>query len=358
MYRAPRVPVVLPDTGPRARRRVQPAPRVAAAPAGGAGPVPLRLPIGAGSPPLGAGEGAWGKPRATAREGPRACAGRMTGGAQRRADRFPLKGENLGSAARPEAAKRMAAFHTLSGRVPAAPKPLKRNGKPSQTASGARQCSRSSIWPVARRCLSSFSRVKGSASNIPRGQPDALEDRAELAGAALGVPGGLEFRHVLADLGETDPVAAGVAAGVPDGQRAAREGPRHDLGDLADPVVAGIRADVEALARHRLPVGGQRAEHRLADVLDVHDRPPGRAVRGHADLANGVGEAAEVVQHHVEALPRAGAVGGGVAHEDRGEGLVGQRAPRPSPRGSCTGHRRSAAPASLSSVRISSPPAP
>ena len=56
------------------------------------------------------------------------------------------------------------------------------------------------------------------------------------------------------------------------------------------------------------------------------DRPPGRAVRGHADLADRVGEAAEVVEDEVEALPRARAVGGGVAHEDRGEVVVHQLA--------------------------------
>ena len=74
-----------------------------------------------------------------------------------------------------------------------------------------------------------------------RGQPDALEDGAQLAGAALGGPGGAELGHALADLGEGHPVAAGVAARLADGQRAAGEGLRHDLGDLADAVVLRCR---------------------------------------------------------------------------------------------------------------------
>ena len=109
-----------------------------------------------------------------------------------------------------------------------------------------------SIWSVSRRCLSSFSRVKGAASNISRVSPMRSKTARSWRAPRSAVQAVSELGHVLADLGEGDAVAAGVAAAVADGQRAAGEGRGDDLGDLADAVVLAVGADVEGLAGDRL----------------------------------------------------------------------------------------------------------
>src|SRR4051794_7940006 len=92
-------------------------------------------------------------------------------------------------------------------------------------------------------------------------------------------------------------VAAVVAAGRAEGHLAALELGRDDLGDLLDAVVLRVVADVEGLAGDCLARSLQGAEDRLADVLDMHERAPGRSVAGHADLPGGVGPSGEIVEN-------------------------------------------------------------
>ena len=75
---------------------------------------------------------------------------------------------------------------------------------------------------------------------------------------------------------------------------------------------------------HRLAGRGEDGEERAADVLDVDDGSPGRAIALEEDLARGEGPGDEVVEHDVEAQPGGDPVGGRAAQEDGREGIVGQ----------------------------------
>src|SRR6185436_20570918 len=90
------------------------------------------------------------------------------------------------------------------------------------------------------------------------------------------------------------------------------------------PVVLIVAADVEGLPAHHVAWGGQDGDEGSRDVLDVDDRPPGRAVALEEDLAGGEGPGDEVVEHDVEAETGGDPVGGGAPQESRAEGAVGQ----------------------------------
>ena len=53
---------------------------------------------------------------------------------------------------------------------------------------------------------------------------------------------------------------------------------RDHLGDVADLDVVLVPTDVEGLVVHHLARCLEHGEERAADVLDVHERPPRRAV--------------------------------------------------------------------------------
>src|ERR1700720_2745974 len=69
----------------------------------------------------------------------------------------------------------------------------------------------------------------------------------------------------------------------------------------------------------------QSEDDRLADVFDMDERPPRRAVAGHPDLFGGPREPGQVVKNDVEAHTRASAECRGVAQEHRREICVGER---------------------------------
>src|SRR6185312_1487159 len=119
------------------------------------------------------------------------------------------------------------------------------------------------------------------------GHLDLAEDIAQLGRAAFGRPLAAEVRQVLAYLGEGDAIAAGVAAARAEAQGATREFGCHDLGDLADAVVLLVAADVEDLVMHGLARRLEREADRLADVVDMDQRPPRRAVAGHLHFLGG-----------------------------------------------------------------------
>src|SRR5438105_4877397 len=125
-------------------------------------------------------------------------------------------------------------------------------------------------------------------------EPHRLVRFVELPGALAGVPLGLERGQLAADLGEIGAVVAFVRSGVlREGDLAARHRLLHDLGDLADPEVLVVAPDVEGLSVHRLAGRGEDGEERAADVLDVDDGSPGRAIALEEDLARGEGPGAQ-----------------------------------------------------------------
>src|ERR1700730_10550602 len=73
----------------------------------------------------------------------------------------------------------------------------------------------------------------------------------------------------------------------------------------------------------------QSEDDRLADVFDMDERPPRRAVAGHPDLFGGPGEPGEVIENDVEPHSWAGAECSGVAQEHRRETSIGERADIP-----------------------------
>ena len=86
-----------------------------------------------------------------------------------------------------------------------------------------------------------------------------------------------------------------------------------DIGDLPNAIVVGVVTYVEDLAANGVLGSFQYADDCLANVRDVHERAPWRAVARHCDSLCGPCEAGEVVQHDVEAHARRRAVGGGIS---------------------------------------------
>src|SRR5688572_22808696 len=148
---------------------------------------------------------------------------------------------------------------------------------------------------------------------------DPLEHLEQLLGAAAHVPARREAGQPLGDLVEAHLVVALVAAPAAEGDGAARESLAHDRGDVANLVVLAVGADVERLAVDCLARRLEGAGGRLADVEDMHQWPPGRAVGIHPDLPVAPGEAREVVHDEIETLAWRCAIGGGVPQEGRRE---------------------------------------
>src|SRR5437773_1605609 len=110
-------------------------------------------------------------------------------------------------------------------------------------------------------------------------ETDAAIDGRELFSAPAGGPLRLELGQEPMDLLEIRPIAAGVRTAA---RRVLDAGARNDvpddLGEIADPVVLGGLAHVERLVVDRVARRRQDGEKGAADVLDVHDRPPGLPV--------------------------------------------------------------------------------
>ena len=102
----------------------------------------------------------------------------------------------------------------------------------------------------------------------------------ELLGATAGVPLRLKGRQHAGDLGEIDAIGALVRTGV--GRHldpAARHHIGDDLGDVADAIIVRGAADIERLVVHALLGRFEGGDEGAGDVLDMHDRTPGRPVR-------------------------------------------------------------------------------
>ena len=94
---------------------------------------------------------------------------------------------------------------------------------------------------------------------------------------------------------------------------------------MANLVVLDRPSHVERLVVDDLAGRVQYRQERARDVLDVDQRPPGRAVAGDQHLAGGVGERDQVVDDEVAAQPGRHAVRRGVAQERRAERRVRER---------------------------------
>ena len=149
--------------------------------------------------------------------------------------------------------------------------------------------------------------------------------RASHCGWKLG-----EHARDLAEVGAVVPLVRAGAVG--EGDLAAGHRLLHDLGDLPDPVVLVVPADVEGLGVHRARAGRVRTARkaRLMSSMCTIGRQ-GRAVALEQHLARGEGPGDEVVEHDVEAQPRRDAVGRGAAQEGGAEGVVGQLGRRRAP---------------------------
>src|SRR5579863_7031290 len=116
--------------------------------------------------------------------------------------------------------------------------------------------------------------------------------RAVTRGATALIPGELPMNPV-----EVDSVAAIVAAALADAELAAGELLGHDLRQLAHAKVLLRVADIEYLAAYGRRGRDQGAIDGFADVIHVHDRPPGTAIARHGDPLHRVRHGAQVVQY-------------------------------------------------------------
>ena len=119
------------------------------------------------------------------------------------------------------------------------------------------------------------------------------------------------------DLVKGGPVAAVVSAWPAKGHGAAVKDLSDYGGNFANAVILLVVADVKDFVVHCLTRRLQGEDDRLADVLDVDQRPPRRAVARHPDLSRGPGKAGKIVEDNVEAHARAGAECSRVAQEHR-----------------------------------------
>lgn len=156
-------------------------------------------------------------------------------------------------------------------------------------------------------------------------EADARVGLVQLLDAAAHGPLRLEFVDGPRQQVAVDTVAAQVRAGpLGEADLAAGHHAVDDLGHLADAVVLGGGADVEGPAMHERAVGLQQGDVGAGDVLDMHQRPPGRAVALEVHLAGREGPRGQVVDHQVEADARRQPVRGRGAQEHGAEVVASQ----------------------------------
>src|SRR5438067_1782687 len=145
-------------------------------------------------------------------------------------------------------------------------------------------------------------------------QADCPVRFVELPRALARVPMRPERGQHARDLGEARAVVALVWPGaLSEGDLAPWDGLLDDLRDLADAVILIVATDVERLRADCVGWRGEYGEESPGDVLDVHDRAPGRAVALEQHLARGERPGDEVVQDDVEAQTRWHSVRSGAA---------------------------------------------
>ena len=136
---------------------------------------------------------------------------------------------------------------------------------------------------------------------LSEGQAGLPIGRIKLLGAPAGVPFRLKGRQHAGDLGEIDTIGARVRAGVGGNlDPAARNHVGDDLGDVADAVVVLGAADIERLIADAPLRRFERGDEGARDVLDMHDRAPGRPVGFEVNQPCGDRPGHEVIEHDVE----------------------------------------------------------
>ena len=179
-----------------------------------------------------------------------------------------------------------------------------------------------------------FQPHQGGVAKFGIGEGDRGETVAEGGDRAVQRHRWLMRGRQRAEQAEIDAVGALVGRRrVVDRNLRPRHGVRDRGGEVADLEIPPIRAGID---REKPPAGALRPDQRPFDgarhVVDIDQRPPGRAVGEHADAARGKRGGDEIIEHEVE--PEAGreAAGGREAERRRhhraeiglGEPLLGR----------------------------------
>src|SRR5579862_5771721 len=114
-------------------------------------------------------------------------------------------------------------------------------------------------------------------------------------------PLGFETRQYSGDLAEVDAIAALVwAAILCVFDFAVRNSLVNDARQIADLIVFLRAAHIERFAMDQIPGGVQYGNEGAADVFDMHNWPPGRAVAFDVDVPCGSGPSDKVVEHQIK----------------------------------------------------------
>src|SRR6185312_12837132 len=114
---------------------------------------------------------------------------------------------------------------------------------------------------------------------------DFLEDAAQLLRSSLDVPPAVEVGQVLADLLKGDAIAPVVAVIVADRNRTAGKNSSDRFDNIANPIILIVVSHVEYLVGDRLSGSFETGNNGIADIFNVDQRSPRRAVARHPDAA-------------------------------------------------------------------------
>jgi len=122
----------------------------------------------------------------------------------------------------------------------------------------------------------------------------------KLPNSHVGIPYRLELRHEPRDFAEVDTVVACIRARLGSIDNAAAGDNVSDyVGQFADTVILAISPHVERLVMNYVPGDDQRGGERPADVFDVHERAPWRAVAHDVNLSRSKPPACQIVKHDI-----------------------------------------------------------
>src|SRR5262245_56843161 len=134
-----------------------------------------------------------------------------------------------------------------------------------------------------------------------------------------------EFRQGSSDLVAVDSIAAKIRSStfrVLD--PTARHSLLHHSRYITDLIVLFGLPDVERLVMNQLPRGLKDGQERTADILNVHQRSPGRSVAGNQYLSRCVSKTNEIVYHQIGTEPGGNTIGCCVTQVRWSEFVVGK----------------------------------
>src|SRR5882762_6529007 len=136
-------------------------------------------------------------------------------------------------------------------------------------------------------------------------QPRQPVGLVNLLSAHARVPPRLECRQLAANFIKTHTVRPFVRAGIVGKlDRARRYDISDDLGQVPNTVVVGGLTDVECLIEYRILRRLNGGDECTGDILDMHDRPPWRAIRFQMDLSCGECPGDKIIEDNIKAHPR------------------------------------------------------